>query len=263
MSPSRFVFRNIVGLAALATMLSACVDSPSEPQALTEQNPLATSFDMLAQEQMMASDIERSENFRWASLALRTGVTPSVIQVTNDGKPEVYDGFVQAASWLASAQALRPPLHRSLVAWRRNGDLLQVLLVDMFTDSAPIVNPLSLRSSSPGVIQSAVRGANAAYFERGPRNQSWLGISGMAKIAEHPQSSACPLPNVEDRPSGVSCQFTRFGIELNVQFAVTRSRDSREVDLFAPSRRVIAPSQAVAGVKLQFNCVSPLSTGCN
>lgn len=256
--------KNVIRSIVLGALLSACVDSPEEPLASTTQsNPLAESFDMLSQEQMFANDIERSEEFRWAALSLREGVTPTVIEITNDGKPEVYDGFVHAVTWVSATQALRPPLHRSLIAWRRNNDILQVVLVGMAVDSAPVIHPYSMRYPSPGVTsaQTAVRGATAAYFERGARNTSWLGIGGMAKIAEHPAPSNCQVPN-DARPPGVTCQMTRFGIELNVLYAVTRSRDSREVDAFAPQRRIIAPAQTVSGIKLVFSCVSPLSTGC-
>ena len=257
--------RHLTTAVVCGTLLTACVDSPSEPLAATEQNnPLATSFEMLAQDQMFANDVERSEEFRWAALALRAGVTPTVIDVNNDGTREVYDGFVHAVTWTSATMALRPPLHRSLVAWRRSGEILQVLLVGMVSDSAPVINPYSLRSSSPGVLNtSVVRGATAAYFERGSRNTTWLGISGVAKIAEHPQPAACPAPNDDARPAGVICSLTRFGVELNAQFAVTRSRDSREVDLVSPKRQIVAPFKAVSGVKLVFSCISPLSTGCN
>jgi hypothetical protein len=214
---------------------------------------------------MFANDIERSEEFRWAALALREGVTPTVIELTNDGRPEVFDGFVHAVTWASLTQALRPPLHRSLIAWRRTNDILQVVLVGMAVDSAPVIHPYSMRFPSPGVstTQSLVGGATAAYFERGAKNSSWLGISGIAKIAEHPQPSNCPDPNDDARPAGVSCQLTRFGVELNVLYAATRSRDSREVDPYAPTRQIIAPGQTVAGVKLVFSCISPLSTGCH
>lgn len=245
----------------LAAVATACVDAPSAPLAATDLNPLAVSFEMLAEEQLVANDVERSEEFRWAALALRAGVTPSAFQVTNNGTSEVYDGFVHAVAWMSLAQSLRPPLHRSLVAWRRNGDLLQVLLVAMFTDSAPVLHPYSLRPAS--TMESPVAGATAAYFERGPASTSWVGIGGMAKVAEHPKPALCPSPNDPSRPQGVTCQLTRFGVGLNVLFARTQSRDSRLVDAVAPTRRLIAPDQTVAGVKLVFNCELPLSTGCN
>lgn len=248
----------------LAGVVAACVDAPSAPLVASDQNPLAASLEMLAEEQLAANDVERSEEFRWAALSLRAGVRPSVIEVTNEGNREVYDGFVHAVTWASLTQSLRPPLHRSLVAWRRSGELLQVLQVGMFTDSAPVLHPYSMRPSSPGAQpESPVAGAAAVYFERGPVNSSWLGIGGLAKIAEYPQPAACPSSNDATRPKGVTCQLTRFGVGLNVLFARTRSRDSRELEASAPTRRLIAPDQTVAGVKLLFNCVAPLSTGCN
>jgi hypothetical protein len=252
----------------LAAILAACVDAPSEPLAASAPptNLLAMSFDALADEQMAANDVERSEEFRWAALAVRAGVTPSVIEVTNNGTREVYDAFVHAVTWTSLTQAVRPPLHRSLVAWRRSGNAFQVLLVGMMTDSAPVLHPYSLRAAG-GVLASPVAGATAAYFERAPTSSlspgaTWIGIGGSAKIAEHPRPSACPAPNEGAKPDGVTCQLTRFGVALNVNFARTRSNTSREVDLTAASRRLIAPAQVVSGVKLVFSCATPLSTGC-
>lgn len=260
---SSMTIKNTLSLLALAALLSACVDAPSELQAPSLQNdPLATSFDVLADEQAAANDVERAEEFRWAALSLRSGVRPSVLQVTNNGKSEMFDAFVHAVSWATFEQSLRLPLHRSLVAWRRSGDVLQVLLVGTFSDSAPVLHPLSLRLNSAGDPASPVAGAKAAYFERGPVNSTWVGISGVARVAEHPQPSSCPAPNEQSRPDGVTCQLTRFGTGLNIELARTFSRDSREVDSQAQTRRLVVSAQTVAGVKLVFTCAMPLSTGC-
>jgi hypothetical protein len=251
----------------LAATVAACVDAPSEPLAATAppNNPLAASFDVLAEE-MATNDVERSEEFRWAALSLRSGVTPSVLQVTNEGRSESYDAFVHSVTWASLTQALRPPLHRSLVAWRRTGDVLQVLQVGLVSDSAPVLHPYSLRAAA-GIPASPVAGATAAYFERGSSASStagstWIGISGSAKVAEFPRLELCTSPNDSARPDGVNCQLTRYGIALNVLFARTRSRDSRDVDAAAPSRRLIAPIQTVSGVKLVFSCAVPGSNGC-
>lgn len=256
--------KNTLGALALAVLATACVDAPNEALApATTNNPLATSFDVLADEQLMANDVERSEDFRWAALALRAGVTPAALSINNNGNREVFDAFVHAVTWASLTQALRPPLHRSLVAWRRSGDVLQVLLIGMVTDSAPVINPLSLRASASDPLTSPIAGAKAAYFERGPVNSTWIGISGVAKVAEHPQPSSCPAPNdAAAKPEGVNCQLTRFGVGLDIQFARTRSRDSREFDLQAPKRGMVASGQTVAGVKMVFTCSMPLSTGC-
>lgn len=258
--------KKTLSVLVLAASIAACVDAPSAPLAASAppNNPLAASFDVLADE-MAASDVERSEEFRWAALSLRAGVTPSALEVTNEGRPELYDAFVHAVTWSSQAQALRPPLHRTLVAWRHSGEVLQVLLIGLATDSAPVLNPYSLRAAA-GIPTSPVAGAKAAYFERASANSTagttWVGIGGSAKVAEYPRPALCASPNDAAKLEGVNCQLTRFGVALNVLYARTRSRDSRDVDTAAPTRRVIASIQTVSGVKLVFSCETPLSTGC-
>lgn len=252
-----FVLCAVVGLAA------ACVDSPSAPMAAeAPNNPLATSFDLLAEEQAAANDVERSEEFRWAALALRAGVTPRALEVTNNGQAEIYDAFVHSVTWASLAQALRPPLHRSLIAWRRSGDRMQVLLIGLALDSAPVVHPLSLRPNAVGELTAPYAGAKAAYFERGQINTTWMGTGGTAKVAEAPQLDDCPTATEASKPPGVNCQLTRFAVMLNVQFTKTLSRDSRDVDPQSVARRVVALDQSLPGVKLVFTCAMPASTGC-
>ena len=251
-------------LTLLAVVATACVDSPAdEALAPTANNPLAASFDLLAQEQLVANDVERSEELRWAALSLRAGVTPSVLEVTHQGRTESFDAFVHSATWASLTQSLRSPAHRSLVAWRRTGDVMQVLLIGSLVDSAPILHPYSLRNSSPGVpVQSPIAGATAAYFERGSVNTTWLGINGHAMIAEHPDPNVCPTASSADRPEGVNCQLTRYGVEVFVTLARTRSLDSREVDTSAPTQLMLASRQTIAGAKLVFSCAAPSGTGC-
>lgn len=255
-------FKSLVAL--LAIVVAACVDAPAqEALAPTDNNPLASSFDLLAQEQMTANDVERSEELRWAALSLRAGVTPSVLEVTHQGRTELFDAFVHSATWASLTQSMRPPAYRSLVAWRRAGDVLQVILVGTYTDSAPVLHPYSLRNGSPGVPNSSpIAGATAAYFERGSANSTWLGIGGLVYVAEHPEPILCPTANSSDQPQGVNCQLTRFGLSLNVTFARTRSRDSREVDVTAPTQQIVAAGQRINGAKLVFSCPSPSGTGC-
>lgn len=259
--------KNMIRSFVVAVMVTACVDAPSEALTATDppNNPLAASFDILADEQALANDVERSEEFRWAALAIRAGITPSVLNVTNGSTHEVYDAFVHAATWATLSQALRPPQHRSLIAWRRTGDVMRVILIGTVTDSATVLHPYSLRPSGGSEPAAPFAGAKAAYFERGSTsasNTSWVGVGGFVKVAEHPQPAACPTNSNSVKPEGVNCQITRFGAAFNVQFAQTRARDSREVAPQAPTRRMIAGLQTVAGAKLVFSCPVPLSTGC-
>jgi hypothetical protein len=111
-------------------------------------------------------------------------------------------------------------------------------------------------------LASPVAAASAAYFERGSSNTTWLGINGVAMIAEHPQPSACPTTNSASRPEGVNCQLTRYGVAMNVFFARTRSRDSRDVENPSPTKQLLASNQTIAGAKLVFSCALPSGTGC-
>jgi hypothetical protein len=254
---------HILLLAASTLLAGACVDSPSEPlQGAVDQTPLASSFESLADE-MATVDTERSEELRWAALAVRAGVAPTALDLTNAGVPEVYDAFVHSVSWVSASLAVRPVAHRNLIAWRRGGDLLQVLLVSMAVDSAPVLHPYSMRPTTPGDVPSSpVAGAKAAYFERGVgAGSSWLGIGGVAKIVEKPTGHSCGATDA-NRPSGVTCQRTRFGVRLNALFARTPTRDSREVSDGAATRRIIVPDQDVAGAKLIFSCSAPRVDGC-
>jgi hypothetical protein len=195
---------------------------------------------------------------------VRSGVRPSILEITNNGVPEVYDAFVHAVRWISMTESLRPAAHRNLVAWRRTGPVLQVLLVGLPVDSAPVVHPYSMRPSAPGgALDSPLDGAKAAYFERTSQGgTTWLGIGGAAKIAEQTVLSACSDANAGDRPDGVACQMARFGVTLSVELAQAPTRDSRDVPPDASTRWLHAPDQTVAGVKLLFSCAEPAVDGC-
>ncbi len=245
---------------AISAVLASCVGSPSGPAGEPDRAPLAASFEDLANE-MQSTDVERSEEFRWAAIAVRAGVRPSPLKVTNNGVPEVYDAFVHSVSWPSPAMAIRPVAHRNLIAWRRTEGMLQIIQVSMASDSAPVRHPFSMRPVAPGGASSPMAGARAGYFERlDGEGNSWVGIGGWARVAEHPSPALCETER--DRPNGIRCHLTRYGVKLNVLFAEAPSRDSREPLRDALTRRVVADEQVVSGVKLVFSCSEPEVAGC-
>ena len=261
--------RHFVALSVLAASVLGCVASPSALEdnvpAATGNNLLAASFDSLAAEQREASDTERSEEFRWAALAVRAGVTPSTFAVNNDGTAEVYNAFVHTAQWTLPTLAVRPSGHRALIAWRKNGDVMQVIIVTSHTDDAIVLHPYSMRLNGPGgVLNSPVAAASAAYFERLSRKSAWMGISGQTKISLQALTGACASPTANAPPAGVTCQVGTFDVAFDIMFAKTRSVASRVVDQSANTRHITASQQTVAGVKLTFSCILPASDkGCN
>lgn len=257
---------NLMVAGLLAGLLAAgCVDSPSEPASPALENTLAVNFDVLADEQSAAGDVERSEELRWAALALRLGVRPTVFNVTNGGVDEEYSAFVHGARWVRATDAIRPVAHRSLVAWRRTDDLLQVILLSMRSDSAPVLHPYSLRVATVEPEQDPVIGARAAYFERSPQGSAWLGVDGWAKMLPTSVGGACTPPVTQSTvaPDGVNCQLARHAVKFAIEFARTQSYGSRVMAPTSATRRITAVEQGVAGVVLTFSCAQPLSDrGC-
>lgn len=252
----------MVAAAALCFALAACVDSPTGSMSAADENQLATSFDDLAQEQVAAGDDERGEEFRWAALAVRFGVTPSLFEVRNDGQAEVYSAFVDAVKWTLPILASRPLTHRTFVAWRKTPEKMQVILISSHLDLAPVLHPYSMRLAPGATAQaSPVAGAHAAYFERGTNGKAWLGVSGQVRMAEASVAGPCNTPP-SNRPSGVTCELARYAVGFDVMFAPTGPRP-RDVDAAATRKHIVAPEQSVAGVKLTFTCAAPASnTGC-
>jgi hypothetical protein len=247
--------------------LAACVDAPTQAaQELASPNQLAVDFDLLSQEQEAAGDTERGEELRWAALAVRLGVKPTVFTVSNDGVREEYNAFVHSARWVTATDALRPAAHRSLIAWRHTDQKLQVILVSLRSDSAPVMHPYSLRLATPGMepTDSPILGARAAYFERSSAGSAWLGVGGWARVELESMGSTCvtPLASV-DRPTGVGCQTARYEVDFDIDFTRTTDYSSRVMAVGAATRRIVAEESDVAGVLLTFSCSSPRSDrGC-
>ena len=166
-------FRLMVFGVLSAVLATGCVDSPSEPASAPLENTLAVNFDALADEQSAAGDVERSEELRWAALAIRLGVRPTVLNVTNGGEDEEYSAFVHSARWARVTDAIRPATHRSLVAWRRLDPRGTPVPAE-----APRVEPaiISPHTGQPLPTQAEI---GAAAFERA--SDQMKGISGAAK----------------------------------------------------------------------------------
>ena len=263
--------KNAMKCAAVAALVGStlvgCVDSPEaamDPLAAGTENQLATSFDVLAQEQNDEGDVERAEEFRWAALALRAGVEPSRYEVNNNGTHEIFSAFVHSALWVTPTLAMRPAGHRTFVAWRKETDKMKVIIIASHSENAVILHPFSLRPAQPGgPIASPVLAAAGAYFERGTNRSFWIGISGNAKIAEKSVGGACKPPNDNTPPPGVTCELARYAVAFNMTAARTLP-GTRIAATPAETRVLSAEEQPVAGVKLTFNCLAPLSDrGCN
>jgi hypothetical protein len=257
-------------VAALCMLsLVACVDAPttaSDPlTAASENNQLAISFDTLAQEQNAVGDVERAEEFRWAALAARAGVQPARYEVANDDKHEVYSAFVHGVVWLTPTLALRPVGHRTFIAWRKEPELMKVIIISSFTDNAPILHPYSMRLSQPGApLTSPLLAAQGAYFERGRNGSFWIGVDGQARLAENSAGGSCHPPNDQAPPPGVKCELARYSVGFDMTAALAQTNTRIVATTQARTKHLRAEVQPVTGVKLTFSCIAPTSDrGCN
>jgi hypothetical protein len=108
---------------------------------------------------------------------------------------------------------------------------------------------------------SPIAGAHAAYFERGANGKAWIGTSGQVKMEDESSGGGCnALPN--DELAGVTCQRARYDVRFDIRFTPTRN-NTRELDVAASTKRLVAREQEVAGVTLTFSCQTPSSArGC-
>ncbi|MGQ0539794.1 MAG: hypothetical protein ACT4R6_12665 [Gemmatimonadaceae bacterium] len=250
-----------VGRAAVAGVLllaGACVDSPQEPSS-TADSPLASTFDALAKDAASNGDNVRGTEFGWAAVAIAGGMTPSQLVVLNNSRREVYDAFVHATT-IALPNVTDGLTTRTLIAWRKVTNVLQVVMVSAPDNVTQVLHPASM-----GPITGSgapFRGAHAAYYERGENaaGGTWIGISGSVKLAEASAGAACEV--AFSATSGVTCVRARFGVAFDVRLARLPA-GSRTL---APTadRGLRAGEQQVNGLKLTVKCVAPQTAvkGC-
>lgn len=248
-------------LAGLVLVAAACVDAPSAPTSAAADNVLAVSFDALSREAAQQGDVERSQEFIWAGLAVRGGIVPSRLEIRNDGKLETFDAMVHAVTWTPSTTPQRVATHRTLLAWRRAGGALQTLMVSSTADVAPVQSPLSMSAGTS--LMAPFMGAHVLYAVRGNATGStWVGVSGTVKIVQGGTGTPCVPATGTSAPNGVSCTQFKYAVAFDVglQGAFT---DTRMPNTQTAIFRMTAVEQQVNGAKLTLSCANPANAnGC-
>ena len=261
-----------------AMSAAACVDPPTaaNPTAAESTDPLALTFEQLAEQAREVGDVARVEGFTFAALAARTGITPSLLNVRIGTLTEAYEAFVSTVDFnLGALVAVRVPAHRTLTAWRRGTDgVTRILSVTTPSDSTPILSPLSLSPVGPAAAPFA--GASALYQETtritslgtsaasAPvTDEFWMAQTGYVKVREASSGAACPVEPAKLGMTRVACRQARFA----VRFDVAMQRLSARPYTFAATgttRRVsLNAEQAVTGFKLVLACaIATSSRGC-
>ncbi len=264
MTRQPFLFRATLRYAAVvagALLIGACVDSPQEPSPNAD-SPLASTFDGLSKDATANGDNARGNEFGWAAVALAAGMTPSPLIVTNNGRREVYEAFVHATT--ISATTVTDGLTtRTLIAWRKPANILQVILLSAPDNVSNVLHPASMGPIS--VTGAPFRGAHAAYYERADNNNAttntWIGVGGTVKLSDvnlGTQACEVALPVV----SGVTCTRARFNVAFDVRLAVLPA--GLRVPNATADRALRATEQQINGLKLAVRCIAPslAAKGC-
>ncbi|MGH7712004.1 MAG: hypothetical protein ACREOG_12010 [Gemmatimonadaceae bacterium] len=244
------LFTAVLAAAILAT---ACVDSPQEPSP-TADSPLASTFDGLSKEAASNGDNARGNEFGWAAVAIAAGMTPSPLTVSNNGRREVYDAFVHATT-ISAANVTDGLTTRTLIAWRKPANVLQVIMMSAPDNVSNVLHPASMGPIS--ISTAPFRGAHAAYYERGDNSTAtWIGVGGTVKLTDvnigaQPCEAALPVS------SGVGCARAQFRASFDVR--LSRVPAVSRVPNAAPDRtlRTTPAEQPINGLKLAVRCVQP------
>lgn len=262
-------------LTAVLVVLSsgACVDSPTASSAsapAAASDPLALTFDALAAASATNGDLARREGFEMAALAVRSGITPSQMSIrVGTGETESMDALVAYVDWASSiAVAQRPPVRRSLVAWRRNGSgVLRVVSVLTPVDSAAVANPLSLGVE---VNSDAVYAAASAQYQDVPSQANatpaavalWYAVTGWVKIRQLQSTGGCPVLASTSSVGGFTCSTARFSVAFDV---VAQAMAGLPLKLVSQATTAVKTPQesTIDGEHFVFSCTAPKADrGC-
>ena len=256
MSPNPVFSRSILRFAVVtvaALVAAACVDAPQEPTAAAD-SPLASTFDGLGKESTANGDNARGNEFEWAAVAIAAGMTPSQLIVTNNGRRETYDAFVHATT-ISASNVTDGLTTRTLIAWRKVTNVLQVIMISAPDNVSNVLHPASMGPIN--ISNAPFRGAHAAYYERPERaiTATWIGTAGTVKLTDVNVGTPQPCEVALPVTSGVSCLRARFNVSFDVKLALLPA--GTRVPNAVADRTLRATDTAINGLKLTVRCIAP------
>jgi hypothetical protein len=259
-----------LALGALVS-LAGCVEAPGMTSPATVGDPLAETFDALSRAAGEYGDLARSDGFAFAALSVRSGVTPSRLEVQSGAVLEEYDAFVSGVQWEPSVPVgMRPPSRRSLVGWRKTAEgTTRIIALTAPSDSARILSPVALGAGASTV---AVYAGGSAMQNEGrdtPQGKpdvgaAWYGTTGWVKLAEVARIGPCADSARHANVLGISqCEQVRYQVAFDLSMQRLTGRPPQP----APdgiSRRVSTTTETVvSGLRLRFACAAPNGwSGC-
>lgn len=213
----------------LVASLVACGDASTEPTAMIEAQDvsLAAELETVAQDARAAGNSEREAAFSYAAEAVRLGIQPSTLIVSNNGEEQRFDAFVNAVDQRGRTEADRVG-RRTVTAWRRTDGGTHVIYL-----GSPAAN-----------AQVSSSGNDAAAWYSNPRTKTrWVGVSGSVTIAELESGGSCGIVARASRTSTSGCTNAVFEVGFDVRFEMdgtdrSGARSSSMIGISANNQRV-------------------------
>jgi hypothetical protein len=210
--------------------LVACGDASTEPVVSFDvpDVALAAELENVSQDARSAGDHDREAAFAYAADAVRLGIQPSTLIVSNDGQEQRFHAFVHAVDQVRRTDADRVG-RRTLTGWRRT---------ELGTQLIYIGSPAAKAQVTPGMTDAA-----AWYFD--PRSDTrWAGVSGAVTIAELESGGSCGPVSRTSRPSTTKCTKAIFEVAFDIRF------EQGGTDRSPNMKGISADNQRVNGAKL-------------
>jgi hypothetical protein len=218
----------------LIASLVACGDSSTEPTSTVAAADVALAAELegVAQSARAAGDGARETAFAFAAEAVRLGIQPSTLIVSNDGVEQRFDAYVNAVDRRGLTEADRVG-RRTLTGWRRTEGGTQLIYIG---------SPAAAAQVSPAGNDGA-----AWYFDARTQTR-WAGVSGSVTIAELESGGACAIVSRASRAPKSSCTKAVFEVGFDVRFEQegTDRSGARSSNL----KGISAADQRVNGAKL-------------
>jgi hypothetical protein len=218
----------------LVATLVACSDASTEPTAniAAPDVALASELETVAQNARAAGDSNREAAFADAADAVRLGIRPSTLVVSNDGAEQRFDAYVIATDQRGLTEADRVG-RRTLTAWRRTEVGTQLIYIGSPAAGAE--------------VGTSGSGAAAWYFD--PRSDTrWAGVSGSVTMAELESGGACGVVLRASRTSKSACIKAVFEVGFDVRFE--QDGTDRSGARSSSVKGLSAADQRVNGAKL-------------
>lgn len=190
----------LLSATALLALAAGCAADPAAP---SEDEELLSAFEMLAAEANRSGDGEAAASLSGATIALRMGVRPSVIDIEVNGESVRHFALVAG---VARGPGVDAPVVRHFLAWTGPLRLRTLLEVSLLADQGAFGDPATV---------PPMAGARGRYTDLVERAR-YLATGGTVGVQLASLGEPCGRP-LSENPN-LRCRKARWNVRLDGEF---------------------------------------------